>query len=167
MSAIAASGPDPFLRRFDPSVRFGFAPPTHAGYAMAGVHVGPSAPEAKGRTAKGSRDVTDRLPSGMWVKAVLRAWFAQGRFGAVRHSGDPDTGMICVVLDAGFAGGRVLTLTRDIDGRLAWMRALGEGMRPREDIEAYIERARARDPDLWVVEFEDTDGLNPFEGREI
>lgn len=111
--------------------------------------------------------MADRLPSGIWVKAVLRAWFAKGHFGAVRHSGDPDTGMICVVLDVGPAGGRVLILTRDIDGRLAWMRALGDGLSPSPDIEAYIERARARDPDLWVVEFEDTDGVNPFEGREI
>lgn len=111
--------------------------------------------------------MSDRLPSGMWVKAVLRAWLARGQFGAVRHSGDPDTGMICVVLDAGREGGWLLTLTRDLDGRFAWMRALGDGVRPREDIEAYIERARGRDPDLWVVEFEGSDGVNPFEGREI
>lgn len=111
--------------------------------------------------------MVERLPSELWIKATLRAWFAEGRFAAVRHKGDPDSGMICLVLDAGMQGCRVLTLTRDLDGRLAWMPALGPGLHEASAAEAYIERARARDPDLWVVEFEDSGGRNPFEGREI
>lgn len=111
--------------------------------------------------------MVERLPSELWIKATLRAWFAQGRYAAIRHKGDPDSGMICAVLDAGMAGCRVLMLTRDLDGRLAWMSALGDGLKPQEETEAYIARARARDPDLWVVEFEDSGGRNPFEGREL
>lgn len=108
-----------------------------------------------------------RLPSGLWVRAVLRAWSARGRFGAVLHSGDPDGGGIAVVLDDGPGGARVLTLTRDLDGRPAWLPALGGGAAAPEAVRTYIERARARDPDLWVVEFEGAGGVNPFEGREL
>lgn len=108
-----------------------------------------------------------RLPSGLWVRAVLRAWLAAGRFGAVLHRGDPDAGGIAAVLDAGGAGARIVTLTRDLDGRPAWLPALDGRLAEAAEVRTYIDRARARDPDLWVVEFEGTGGANPFEGRVL
>ena len=33
--------------------------------------------------------------------------------------------------------------------------------------DAYIARAVERDPDLWVIEIEDRNGRNPFDGKLI
>jgi hypothetical protein len=35
------------------------------------------------------------------------------------------------------------------------------------DASTYIERQVKRDPDLWVVEIEDKQGRNPFEGKIV
>src|SRR3546814_12521693 len=65
------------------------------------------------------------------------------------------------------AGVRVLSQTRDMEGALAWMPALGGKLVPDAEADAYIERAVKRDPDAWVVEIEARDGRHPFEGKEL
>ncbi len=64
-------------------------------------------------------------------------------------------------------GCRVLSQMRDLDGAMGWMAAFDGACVPEADADAYIERAISRDPDLWVIEIEDRDGRNPFEGREF
>jgi hypothetical protein len=58
----------------------------------------------------------------------------------------------------------VLSQVRDIHGRLAWMPAFAGRAVAEDEADAYVARAVARDPDLWVVEVEDPAGRNPFDG---
>ncbi len=83
------------------------------------------------------------------------------------HKGDPDRGSLLVKINLLGPGCQVLSQTRDIDGNLAWLAAnKGELMDERE-ADTYIARAVKRDPDVWVVEFEDKSGTNPFGGEVL
>lgn len=105
-----------------------------------------------------------RVKSELWCQAAIRLGNASGRYGAVLHRGDPDSGGVLVVL-RGRGGLVVLSQTRDSAGDPAWLR--GTGPAPVNDpaADAYVARQRGFDPDLWVLEFECPDLLPPFEGR--
>lgn len=105
-----------------------------------------------------------RVKAGIWVSMALRLADAAGRPGAVLRRGDADAGGVLCVL-RGRTGLSVLSQVRDAEGRAAWLRATGEAPVAQEAADAYVERQVARDPDLWVVEFEAPDLAPPFEGR--
>lgn len=107
-----------------------------------------------------------RVKAGLWVSMATRMSDMAGRPAAVLRKGDPDAGgILCVLLGRGAAV--VLAQVRDAEGRSAWMRGTGPAPVPEPDAEAYVARQVARDPDLWVIEFEAPDFLPPFEGKII
>ena len=106
-----------------------------------------------------------RLPTALWVEAHVRQCFADGVPVYVAKRGDGTSGTVLLKLNQLEQGCRVLTQMRDIDGRLGWMSALGKDPVAESDADAYIARAAARDPDLWVLEIEDRAGRNPFDGK--
>jgi hypothetical protein len=59
----------------------------------------------------------------------------------------------------------VLTETRDAAGERAWLPGTGSAWVTETEADAYIARARQRDPDLWVIEIEDRQGRLPFEAK--
>ncbi len=83
---------------------------------------------------------------------------------AVARRGDRFSGTVLIKLNQLDQGCRVMTQARDSEGRLGWLAALGGGLVPESDADAYIARAVGRDPDLWVIEIEDRQGRHPFEG---
>lgn len=105
-----------------------------------------------------------RVKAGIWVSMALRLSDAAGRSGAVLRKGDPDAGGILCVL-RGRDGLVVLAQVRDAEGRAAWMRGTGAVAVPQDVADAYVERQVARDPDVWVVEFDAPDLKPPFEAR--
>jgi hypothetical protein len=107
-----------------------------------------------------------RVKAGIWVSMALRLADIAGRSGAVLRKGDADAGGILCVL-RGREGLVVLGQARDAEGRAAWVRGTGEAPVSDALADAYVERQVARDPDLWVVEFDTPDLKPPFEARII
>ena len=108
-----------------------------------------------------------RLPAEVWIKAHIRRCIAENIPAVVVHRGEKNSGMLILKINQLEAGVRVLSQTRDLDGLLAWMPALGGKLVPDTEADAYIERAVQRDPDAWVVEIETRDGSHPFEGKVL
>lgn len=99
--------------------------------------------------------------------AQIRKGHAQGIPGYVIRRGERMGGTVLLKLNLLGAGFRVLSQVRDRAGQLGWLSALGKEPRTEAEVEAYIAKAVARDPDTWVVEIEDRDGRHPFEGQEL
>lgn len=99
--------------------------------------------------------------------AQVRRCIAEGTPVVVARKGERMGGGLLVKLNLLEQGCRVLTQVRDPDGRLAWLPALQGRLVPDTEAEDYIARAVKRDPDLWVVEVEDRQGRNPFEGKVL
>ena len=99
-----------------------------------------------------------RLPTSLWVEAHVRQCSTEGVPVYVARRGDGSSGTVLLKLNQLEQGCRVLTQMRDMEGRLGWLSALGKDLVAEEDADAYLARAAARDPDLWVVEIEDREG---------
>ena len=103
-----------------------------------------------------------RLKAGIWVRAALRQAQVRGSFGAVVTHGDDDAGGVLVLLRDRAGGITILDQTRDGDGNAAWIAVRRDVDAP--EMDAFVTRARGRDPDLWVVEFDAEGGVPPFDG---
>jgi hypothetical protein len=95
--------------------------------------------------------VTVRLASSVKVAALLRQVSAQGGFGTVLARGDATAGSIAIVTrEAGVE--TLLSPMFGITGGYEWV-AIASGAAVADS----IDRARRRDPDLWVIELDIAD----------
>ncbi|MEK7801044.1 MAG: DUF1491 family protein [Pseudomonadota bacterium] len=108
-----------------------------------------------------------RLPTALWVDAHLRQLNSLGQGHYIIHKGAYASGMVLVKVRLLSDFCRVLAQIRTLDGDLGWMNAQSDEQVAESDADAYIRRAVERDPDLWVIEVEDRNGQNPFEGQLI
>jgi hypothetical protein len=106
-----------------------------------------------------------RLRTDIWVQACVRRGDLEGIPVMVVRKGDPTAGAVLVKRNRFEQGCMVLLQTRDADGASAWLAGTGLDLVPEADADAYIARARQRDPDLWVIEIEDRQGRLPFEAK--
>ena len=90
--------------------------------------------------------MTDRLPSGLLVSAMLRQANDAGGFGAVLAKGDAQAGgILVVVVEQGME--RLFERGIGPEGAPALIEST-----PTDDLVTYWQRRRQRDADLWVIE---------------
>jgi hypothetical protein len=100
--------------------------------------------------------VTARLAAGVWVSAYLTRLRLADIPAYVTAKGDATAGAVAVKV--ALLDGRARAFQRRFDlmtGGRVW-EVLAEG--DERDVDAVLSRARARDPDLWVIELEDRAG---------
>jgi hypothetical protein len=111
--------------------------------------------------------VEPRLKSRMWIQALIRRCDLAAIAAVVTARGDDDAGAILLKLSDRDGGCSVLTQVRRQDGELVWMRATGSAPVTEAEADAYIERQRRRDPDLWVIEVESGSAATVLDGHII
>lgn len=97
------------------------------------------------------------LSSDLWVGALIRRAEQAGAFAMVLRKGDPRAGAVLVkVLGRRDASARLFASAVRGEGETVWMEPLAAA--PDADLDAYIERSRRIDPDIWVIEIDDAEG---------
>ncbi|MEZ5813348.1 MAG: DUF1491 family protein [Alphaproteobacteria bacterium] len=104
-----------------------------------------------------------QLPTALFVEGHLATLTTKGTFYYFIQKGNPSSGLILLKLNGLKGQVRLLTQQRDfMEDTLIWTNALDEETVEESKADAYIQRAISRDPDLWVLEIEDTEMNNPF-----
>jgi hypothetical protein len=109
----------------------------------------------------------DRLPTALWVDSHLHQLTLRGISFYIVNKGAHVSGIVILKLCPLDGTCKLLIQQRDLDGKLGWMAALKDERVAESEADAYIRRALDRDPDLWVIEIEDKDMKNPFDGAVI
>ena len=102
-----------------------------------------------------------RLKTALWVSAQVRMCDAAFIPAAVARRGDPDSGQVLIkrnLLDGRF---EVFARSLTIDGAPAWRRACGPEDEP--EVDRVIAREAEFDPDLWILEIEDSHSRYAFD----
>ena len=84
--------------------------------------------------------------------------------------GDPDAGVIVLRLNRLDGTCHLFIQARTASGTLAWSKASGadaEGRLADAEADAYIQRQRKFDPDLWVLEIEDPERRYALDGEIV
>jgi hypothetical protein len=98
--------------------------------------------------------MTARLTSRMLVTALLRRVQAEGGNAAVLAKGDENAGGIVLICAE---KGRITALLErmpDFRDGYRWTATGPQDLEKKAKIDEYLDRRRARDPDLWLVELD-------------
>lgn len=95
------------------------------------------------------------LTADFWVSAYVRRCRDAGVPAYVMRRGEASAGAVLIRLNGLDGRSVILDRARRLDGTLVWIHAMGPGPRADADCDGYVERALARDPDLWIIEVED------------
>lgn len=101
-----------------------------------------------------------RLPTELWVSALVRRAQIAGASAFILQRGDAERGDVLVKVARldGTAQAFVPSFDLETGARIFSDLALRGVDSSEAEIDAYIRRARDRDSDLWVVEIEDREG---------
>ncbi|MCA8901302.1 MAG: DUF1491 family protein [Hyphomonas sp.] len=101
----------------------------------------------------------DRLPTRLWVEALVRRAEVAGASGFIVQHGDDARGDVMVKVARLDGTAAVYVPAMDMDGNRHFLNLRVQGIGPDEkEVDDYVRRARQRDSDMWIVEIEDRDG---------
>lgn len=101
----------------------------------------------------------ERLPTKVWVDALVRRVQVAGAAAFVLQRGDESRGDVLIKVSDLQGGARVYAPRTSMEGERIFVDLASQNIGPAEtDADDYVRRARERDTDLWVVEIEDRDG---------
>ena len=101
----------------------------------------------------------DRLPTRLWAEALIRRVEVAGSSVFVVQKGDASRGDVLIKVATLDGNAHAYAPGMGMDGERIFIDLVTQGIGPDEkEIDAYVQRARARDRDLWVIEIEDTTG---------
>lgn len=95
-----------------------------------------------------------RITSDMLVGALIRRVQAEGGHATVLAKGDPGAGAVVVACAERGTVSALLERALTARGDYAWVRCGPDENAGSAEYGAYLERRRARDPDMWVVELD-------------
>lgn len=100
----------------------------------------------------------DRLPTWIWVDALMRRAQVAGASAFVVQRGEESRGDVLVKVADLSGGARAYVPRTSMDGDRVFVDLEVQGIGPDEgSVDDYVTRARERDRDLWIIEIEDRD----------
>ena len=101
----------------------------------------------------------ERLPTKLWVDALVRRAQVAGAAAFVLQSGDQERGDVLIKVARLDGTAAAYIPTMNMEGERIFIDLIVQGIGPEETaVDAYVRKARDRDRDLWVIEIEDRDG---------
>jgi hypothetical protein len=110
-----------------------------------------------------------RIPAHLEVSGLLRRVQQEGGFATVLAKGEHEAGTILIVLAEGRAPQRAYERMPQADGTRRWALARTESPEDPGAFGQWLDRRRAQDSDLWIIELDIPQGerfipLRPFAG---
>ncbi len=100
----------------------------------------------------------ERLPTKLWVDALVRRAQLEGASVFVVQRGDEERGDVVLKIADLQGGARVFVPRTSMQGTRVFVDLESQSVGPDEaSADAYVQRVRDRDRDLWVIEIEDRD----------
>lgn len=99
-----------------------------------------------------------RLPTHLEVAALIRRVETAGGFATVLARGERDAGTLLVVLVERGADAKAFERLPQLDGSRKWSLAKVQNPEDPLELQAYLDRRRTQDPDLWIIELDVRDG---------
>nr|WP_070958547.1 DUF1491 family protein [Hyphomonas sp. Mor2] len=101
----------------------------------------------------------ERLPTKVWVDALVRRAQVAGASAFVLQRGEESRGDVLIKVADLQGGARAFVPRTSMDGERVFVDLEVQGVGPEEKgVDDYVQRAKDRDRDLWVIEIEDREG---------
>jgi hypothetical protein len=100
---------------------------------------------------------TLRLKSEIRAAALLRRAAAGGAYATVARRGDADAGAIAVKIYLGAGRARLYVESRNEQGEASWRQPFDDAVEEAR-VDAYLDKEKRFDADLWILEIEDREG---------
>lgn len=101
----------------------------------------------------------DRLPTRLWIEALVRRAELAGASAFIVQHGDDERGDVLVKVARLNGEAAAYAPSMNLEGERIFLNLEMQGVGPDEaSVDEYVQRAKGRDRDLWIVEIEDREG---------